>query len=180
MTHGHLHDCTLAYRFTFERKCKGNEGLSIFLCIDLECETYCLHGYHVKPKALYERGVADLANFGFENGQSSSAFDQCAQYPNPRLYKLINIASWAEKRVYLRRSLPSESRSSPRANVSCFACARSRALATTKFATGCRESFLRLHSKYVVQSMSKTGSGQRETRVSRRWEDVGSRRSVTR
>ena len=136
--------------------------------------------YHVKPKALYERGVADLANFGFENGQSSSAFDQCAQYPNPRLYELINIVSGAEKGVYLRRSLPSESRSSLRANVSCFACARSRALATTKFATGCTESFLRLRSKYVVQSMSKIGSGQRETRVSRRWEEVGSRRSVTR
>ena len=171
---------SLAYRFTFKRKCIGNEGHSIFLCVDFEREIYCLHGYHVKSKALYEHGVADLANFGFEDGQSSSAFDQCAQYPNPRLYELINIVSGAEKGVYLRRSLPSESRSSLRANVSCFACARSRALATTKFATGCTESFLRLRSKYVVQSMSKIGSGQRETRVSRRWEEVGSRRSVTR
>lgn len=171
---------SLAYRFTFERKCIGNEGLAIFLCVELECETYCLHRIHVKPKTSHKRRVANLANFGFEDGQSSGTFDQCAQYPNARLYELINIVSWAEKGVHLRRSLPSESRSSLRAYVSCFACARSRALATTKFATGCTESFLRLRSKYVVQSMSKTGSGQRETRVSRRWEDVGSRRSVAR
>ena len=81
---------SLAYRFTFERKCIGNEGLSIFLCDDLESETYCLHKYHVKSKTSHKRGVADLTNFGFEDSQSSGAFDQCAQYPNARLYELIH------------------------------------------------------------------------------------------
>ena len=53
-------------------------------------------------------------------------------------------------------------------------------MAITKFATGCIESFLRLPSMYVDQIMLKTVSGQRDTRVSRRWEDVASRRSVVR
>ena len=61
---------SLAHRFTFERKYIGNDGLSVFFCVDLERDPYCLHRYHVKQKALHNRGVADLANFGFEDGQA--------------------------------------------------------------------------------------------------------------
>ena len=93
MTHGHLHDYEACIPITLEQNCIGNEGLSVFFYVDLECDPYCLHRYHVKQKALHERGVADLENFAFEDGQNSGAFDQCVQYPNPRLYELIHIAS---------------------------------------------------------------------------------------
>ena len=110
----------LAYRFTFERKCTGNESLPIFFCTDLKCKTYGLHRYRVM-KLDSKLGVANLADFGFQGGQSSCAFDQCAQYPNPRLYDSISTAGWSKNMDHLRRSLPSESRSSPRAYDSCSA-----------------------------------------------------------
>ena len=92
----------LAYRFTFERKCTGNESLPIFFCTDLKCKTYGLHRYRVM-KLDSKLGVANLADFGFQGGQSSCAFDQCAQYPNPRLYESISTANWSEKGAHLRR-----------------------------------------------------------------------------
>lgn len=167
------------YRHTFERKRTGNESLSIVLCVDLECKTYCLQVSCVKRIVQAWGGRPRRPRL---RGQSKKLRVRSMR-AIPQSETLMNQSAWRasqRKGFYLRRSLPSESRSSVRAYDNCLACARSRALATTKFATGCMESFLRLRSKYVVHSMPKTGSGQRETRVSRRWEDVGSRRSVTR
>lgn len=81
MTYGHLHNYVTCVPILHLSDI-WNQGLSIFLCVDLECETYCLRRFLVKPKTLHKRGVADLANFVFEDDQSSGTFNQCAQDPN--------------------------------------------------------------------------------------------------
>ncbi len=55
---------SLAYRFTFEQECTGNETLSVSLCVDPECKTYCLHRYHV---------IKYSASMGRQTSQTSAS-----------------------------------------------------------------------------------------------------------
>lgn len=76
--------------------------------------------------------------------------------------------------------LPSVGVNSSRASENTSESARANARAITKFAMGCAAKRASLPLKYVLYSKTKTAGGLRETKVSSKCDDVGSRNRVAR